>query len=150
METALENSVWVTSPEFAGWLVKRGFRWRKLWTKRCVFTSCILFIRFICLLFINNIHIIRICLISCIYIYAVLCRWVALHGTEIAYMAAEPTDSTKDMVITKSQILPSTVINRDDIEVSKESVGLFSCSHRVCSRQGHICIGSSSRLRDSY
>ena len=34
METALENSVWVTSPEFAGWLVKRGFRWRKLWTKR--------------------------------------------------------------------------------------------------------------------
>ncbi len=32
METALENSVWVTSPEFAGWLVKRGFRWRKLWT----------------------------------------------------------------------------------------------------------------------
>ena len=46
-------------------------------------------------------------------------RWVALHGTEIAYMAAEPTDNTKDMVITKSQILPSTVINRDDIEVSR-------------------------------
>lgn len=47
----------------------------------------------------------------------ILIRWVALHGTEIAYMAAEPTDSTKDMVITKCQILPSTVVNRDDIEV---------------------------------
>ena len=77
MDTALENSVWVTSPEFAGWLVKRGFRWRKLWTK----------------------------------------RWVALHGTEIAYMAEEPNDkSSKDMVITKCQIVPQTVINREDVE----------------------------------
>ena len=77
MDTALENSVWVTSPEFAGWLVKRGFRWRKLWTK----------------------------------------RWVALHGTEIAYMAEEPNDkSSKDMVVTKCQIVPGTIINREDIE----------------------------------
>ena len=36
METALESSVYVTSPEFAGWLLKRGFHWRKLWKKRWV------------------------------------------------------------------------------------------------------------------
>jgi calcium/calmodulin-dependent protein kinase I len=36
MDTALESSVWVSSPEFAGWLQKRGFHWRKLWKKRWV------------------------------------------------------------------------------------------------------------------
>jgi serine/threonine protein kinase len=77
METALENSVWVTSPEFAGWLVKRGFRWRKLWTK----------------------------------------RWVALHGTEIAYMAEEPNErNSKTMAVTKCQIVPATVVHRDDVD----------------------------------
>lgn len=28
--------MWVRSPDFAGWLVKKGFRWRKLWKKRWV------------------------------------------------------------------------------------------------------------------
>ena len=36
MDIALKSSVWVTSPEFAGWLMKRGFHWRKLWKKRWV------------------------------------------------------------------------------------------------------------------
>lgn len=36
MESALQNSVWVTSPEFAGWLGKRGFHWRKLWKRRWI------------------------------------------------------------------------------------------------------------------
>ncbi|KAJ1442069.1 kinase-like domain-containing protein, partial [Ochromonadaceae sp. CCMP2298] len=36
MEAALQSSVYVTSPEFAGWLQKRGFRWRKLWRRRWV------------------------------------------------------------------------------------------------------------------
>ena len=36
MDTALRNSVWVSSPEYAGWLVKRGFHWRKLWKRRWV------------------------------------------------------------------------------------------------------------------
>jgi len=36
MDVALQSSVWVTSPEFAGWLNKRGFHWRKLWKKRWV------------------------------------------------------------------------------------------------------------------
>ena len=36
MEAALRNSVWVTSPEFAGWLGKRGFHWRKLWKRRWI------------------------------------------------------------------------------------------------------------------
>jgi len=34
MDIALKSSVWVTSPEFAGWLQKRGFHWRKLWKNR--------------------------------------------------------------------------------------------------------------------
>ncbi len=36
MDSALQNSVWVSSPEYAGWLVKRGFHWRKLWKRRWV------------------------------------------------------------------------------------------------------------------
>ena len=36
MDVALQSSVWVTSPEFAGYLMKRGFAWRKLWKKRWV------------------------------------------------------------------------------------------------------------------
>jgi len=36
MDTALQSSVYVSSPEFAGWLMKRGFHWRKLWKKRWV------------------------------------------------------------------------------------------------------------------
>ena len=36
MDIALQSSVWVTSPEYAGWLQKRGFHWRKLWKKRWV------------------------------------------------------------------------------------------------------------------
>ena len=36
MEVALQSSVWVTSPEFAGYLSKRGFHWRKLWKRRWV------------------------------------------------------------------------------------------------------------------
>ena len=36
MESALQNSVRVTSPEFAGWLGKRGFHWRKLWKRRWI------------------------------------------------------------------------------------------------------------------
>ena len=36
MDIALQNSVWVTSPEYAGWLLKRGFHWRKLWKRRWV------------------------------------------------------------------------------------------------------------------
>jgi hypothetical protein len=29
MDVALQSSVWVTSPEFAGWLMKRGFHVRE-------------------------------------------------------------------------------------------------------------------------
>ena len=36
MDIALRSSVWVTSPEYAGWLMKRGFHWRKLWKNRWV------------------------------------------------------------------------------------------------------------------
>ena len=36
MEIALQQSVWISSPEYAGWLMKRGFHWRKLWKKRWV------------------------------------------------------------------------------------------------------------------
>jgi calcium/calmodulin-dependent protein kinase I len=36
MDVALNSSVWVSSPEFAGWLQKRGFHWRKLWKLRWV------------------------------------------------------------------------------------------------------------------
>eukprot|EP00605_Chrysophyceae_sp_TOSAG23-4_P000356 GSChrysophyteH1.ASY1.ANO1.403.1 assembled CDS len=36
MDVALNSSVWVSSPEFAGWLQKRGFHWRKLWKTRWV------------------------------------------------------------------------------------------------------------------
>jgi hypothetical protein len=36
MDVALQSSVWVSSPEFAGWLGKRGFHWRKLWKQRWV------------------------------------------------------------------------------------------------------------------
>lgn len=77
METALENSVWVISPEFAGYLIKRGFHWRKLWKR----------------------------------------RWVALHGSEIAYMAEEPTAENKDNItITKAQITSATFVDREDID----------------------------------
>jgi serine/threonine protein kinase len=77
METALENSVWVISPEFAGYLTKRGFHWRKLWKK----------------------------------------RWVALHGSEIAYMAEEPNDNnTDDLIVTKAQITSATVVDREDLD----------------------------------
>ena len=77
METALENSVWVISPEFAGYLIKRGFHWRKLWKR----------------------------------------RWVALHGSEIAYMAEEPNSENKDTItITKAQITSATFVDREDID----------------------------------
>ena len=36
MDIALNSSIYVSSPEFAGWLYKKGFRWRKLWRKRWV------------------------------------------------------------------------------------------------------------------
>ena len=36
MNEAIANSVWVTSPEFAGWLTKRGFAWRKLWRRKWI------------------------------------------------------------------------------------------------------------------
>ena len=36
MNEAIASSVWVTSPEFAGWLTKRGFAWRKLWCKKWI------------------------------------------------------------------------------------------------------------------
>lgn len=36
MDTAISNSVWVVSPEFSGFLLKRGFHWRKLWKKRWI------------------------------------------------------------------------------------------------------------------
>ena len=36
MDVALKTSVWVTSPEYSGWLEKKGFHWRKLWKKRWV------------------------------------------------------------------------------------------------------------------
>jgi serine/threonine protein kinase len=39
MEEALRTSVWLTSPEYSGWLMKRGFHWRKLWKKRWVAIS---------------------------------------------------------------------------------------------------------------
>ena len=39
MEEALKSSVWVTSPEYSGWLMKKGFHWRKLWKKRWVAIS---------------------------------------------------------------------------------------------------------------
>ncbi len=89
MDTALQSSVYVSSPEFAGWLVKRGFhvcsirisnifrkltcsyfsnifqKWRKLWKK----------------------------------------RWVALHGAELVYMDKEPTlENSANMTITKAQV----------------------------------------------
>lgn len=77
METALENSIWVISPEFAGHLQKKGFYWRKLWKK----------------------------------------RWVALHGSEIAYMAEEPNDFNSDkLVITKAQITSTTLVDREDVD----------------------------------
>lgn len=77
MQSALENSVWVVSPEYAGHLSKRGFHWRKLWKK----------------------------------------RWVALHGSEIAYMEEEPSDENQDdLVVTKAVITSATVIESDDID----------------------------------
>lgn len=77
MESALENSIWVISPEFAGHLQKKGFYWRKLWKK----------------------------------------RWVALHGSEIAYMAEEPNDFNSDkLVITKAQITSATLVDREDVD----------------------------------
>jgi hypothetical protein len=77
METALENSIWVISPEFAGHLQKKGFYWRKLWKK----------------------------------------RWVALHGSEIAYMAEEPNDfNSEKLVITKAQITSATLVDREDVD----------------------------------
>mmetsp|Transcript_25523 Transcript_25523/g.37678 ORF Transcript_25523/g.37678 Transcript_25523/m.37678 type:complete len:829 (+) Transcript_25523:68-2554(+) len=36
MDTALESSVWVVSPEYSGYLMKKGFHWMKLWKKRWV------------------------------------------------------------------------------------------------------------------
>eukprot|EP00600_Ochromonadales_sp_CCMP1393_P010926 CAMPEP_0174996974 /NCGR_PEP_ID=MMETSP0005-20121125/696_1 /TAXON_ID=420556 /ORGANISM="Ochromonas sp., Strain CCMP1393" /LENGTH=1057 /DNA_ID=CAMNT_0016251449 /DNA_START=95 /DNA_END=3269 /DNA_ORIENTATION=- len=36
MDDAIKSSVYVTSPEFAGYLDKKGFRWRKVWKKRWV------------------------------------------------------------------------------------------------------------------
>ena len=36
MDIAINTSTYVSSPEFAGWLLKRGFKWRKLWKKRWV------------------------------------------------------------------------------------------------------------------
>eukprot|EP01039_Chlorochromonas_danica_P000439 gene439-473_t len=36
MDIALQSSVYVSSPEYAGWLLKRGFHWRKLWKPRWV------------------------------------------------------------------------------------------------------------------
>jgi len=36
MDDAIKSSVYVTSPEFAGYLMKKGFRWRKVWKKRWV------------------------------------------------------------------------------------------------------------------
>jgi hypothetical protein len=36
MDIAIQSSVYVSSPEFAGWLTKRGFHWRKLWKKRWI------------------------------------------------------------------------------------------------------------------
>eukprot|EP01035_Chromulina_nebulosa_P024396 gene24396-31757_t len=36
MDAALQSSVFISSPEFAGWLNKRGFHWRKLWKRRWV------------------------------------------------------------------------------------------------------------------
>jgi PH domain len=77
MEEALASSVWITSPEYAGWLQKRGFAWRKLWRK----------------------------------------RWVALHGSELAYMQDEPTvENSSTMTITKAQITSNSVIDREDLD----------------------------------
>ena len=39
MEEALKSSVWVTSPEYSGWLLKKGFYWRKAWRKKWVAIS---------------------------------------------------------------------------------------------------------------
>ena len=39
MEEALKSSVWVISPEYSGWLHKKGFHWRKLWKKRWIAIS---------------------------------------------------------------------------------------------------------------
>eukprot|EP00601_Ochromonadales_sp_CCMP2298_P024078 CAMPEP_0173285796 /NCGR_PEP_ID=MMETSP1143-20121109/8825_1 /TAXON_ID=483371 /ORGANISM="non described non described, Strain CCMP2298" /LENGTH=615 /DNA_ID=CAMNT_0014224019 /DNA_START=59 /DNA_END=1906 /DNA_ORIENTATION=- len=36
MDDAIKSSIYVTSPEFAGYLMKKGFRWRKVWKKRWV------------------------------------------------------------------------------------------------------------------
>jgi serine/threonine protein kinase len=36
MDEAILSSVWITAPEFAGWLTKRGFAWRKLWRQKWV------------------------------------------------------------------------------------------------------------------
>eukprot|EP01036_Dinobryon_divergens_P038529 gene38529-50602_t len=36
MDVAIQSSVYVLSPEYAGWLLKRGFHWRKLWRRRWV------------------------------------------------------------------------------------------------------------------
>jgi len=75
MDEAIQSSIWVTSPEFSGWLMKRGFHWRKLWKK----------------------------------------RWVALHGTEIAYMERQPSGNNDSMTITTAEITSATSIDRDDL-----------------------------------
>lgn len=36
METAIQSSTYIKSTEHAGWLVKRGFKWRKAWNKRWI------------------------------------------------------------------------------------------------------------------
>eukprot|EP01031_Cornospumella_fuschlensis_P025003 gene25003-30203_t len=36
MEDAIQSSVYVSTPDFSGWLWKRGFHWRKLWKRRWI------------------------------------------------------------------------------------------------------------------
>jgi len=90
MDVALQSSVWVTSPEFAGYLQKRGFH-----------------VSFVCLLiFVTNITLIfSFCNDILKWRKLWKQRWVALHGAEIVYMDKEPTsDNAADMAITKAPV----------------------------------------------
>jgi serine/threonine protein kinase len=95
----LQNSLWISSPEWSGWLTKRSSNW-------FVSKSLLLKGR-----------------------YAWQRKWVSLHGTELVYMDKEPTvENMKHINIRRSQITATTVVVGDDHETTGFTI-FFNVEH---------------------
>lgn len=82
----LQSSVWISSPEFAGWLEKKSSNW--------IVNHSVL-LRNTSMLWTS--------------------KWVALHGTELVYMDKEPTlENLTDINIRRARITSSAIIEDFD------------------------------------